>query len=510
MVAVVSGNGLGLLNGSLSQLGLISGGAAGLGQSRDLQYLNAANGNLVLQGADSALVFNGISLSDLRTYNSEGGGTGQGWLWGFSRNVFGLTGTVNTAGSTIKRTAEDGSVLTYTYDSSIGSYRAAGEAGTRDALKWDPSTVRWTWTDTDSRRQEMYNANGTLVSASDPLTGGSYTLAYTNQLLTSITAADGDVLTFGYDAQGRVTSLSTKEVPAGGGAAVTRTAVTYGYDALGRLTTVTTSLDSDSQASTSSFTSTYEYDGTSNRISRLTQSDGVAVAYAYTQGADSIWRVTTITTGSGSEASVQTIAYATVVEQGVTLNATTITDASGRGWTYKSDVSGRLVAVVSPAVNGQRQTTTYTYDANNNVTSVTDALGNKTAYGYDALGNRTSEQDQLGNTITRTYSSTNQLLTETTYRTATPGATPTSSSTPETVRYVYENDRLRFVIDAKGDVTENQYDSVGKLVMTRQFVGAKYAGGCCSVERCGRYAGRRRYAAATPNTHANNEYTVPS
>jgi len=473
MVAVVSGNGLGLLNGSLSQLGQIS-SAAGVGQSRDHQYINTSNGNLVLQAADAALVFNGVSLSDLRTYNSEGTGLGQGWIWGFSRKVGGLTGTVNAAGSTIQRTAEDGSVLTYAYDTSTGVYRATAEAGARDALKWDTATSRWTWTNVDSRQTETYNATGVLVAANDALTGGSYTLAYTNGRLVTVTSGDGDVLSFGYDAQGRITSLSTKEVPAGGTTAVTRTSVVYGYDELGRLSSVTTSLESDSLSTAETFSSVYVYDGTSNRIARMTQGDGTTVAYGYTEGSDGIFRVTTITTGTGPDASTQTLDYVT---DGQGRTSTTITDAGGRGWTYVSDASGRLVAIIEPAVDGVRQTTAYAYDANNNVTSITDALGNTTTFAYDAIGNRVFEQDAAGNTVTRTYNSNNQVVTQTTYRVATPGATPTASSTPETVRYVLENDRVRFVIDARGDVTENQYDNVGKLVTTRRFVGSKYAVG---------------------------------
>ena len=45
MSAVFTGNGLGLFNTSLSQLGY--GGGAGVGQGRDAQYVNVATGNLV-------------------------------------------------------------------------------------------------------------------------------------------------------------------------------------------------------------------------------------------------------------------------------------------------------------------------------------------------------------------------------------------------------------------------------------------------------------------------------
>jgi hypothetical protein len=52
MVAVVSGNGLGLINSSLSTLG--GGGAAGNalhGRSGERVYVNSATGNLIVQGS---------------------------------------------------------------------------------------------------------------------------------------------------------------------------------------------------------------------------------------------------------------------------------------------------------------------------------------------------------------------------------------------------------------------------------------------------------------------------
>ncbi|MGG6463274.1 hypothetical protein, partial [Solilutibacter silvestris] len=67
MVAVFTGNGLGLFRSSLGQLGMTLGGKAGLGQSRESQYVNVANGNLVLQGADEQLTWQGLNVGMLRT-----------------------------------------------------------------------------------------------------------------------------------------------------------------------------------------------------------------------------------------------------------------------------------------------------------------------------------------------------------------------------------------------------------------------------------------------------------
>lgn len=105
MVAVIAGNGLGLLGTSLQQLGLSLGGQPGLGQSGASQYVNVATGNLILQGQDERLIEQGLLAGLVRTYNSLGstgdwGGAG-GWLLGLDRKLGAITGTLNTTGSTL-------------------------------------------------------------------------------------------------------------------------------------------------------------------------------------------------------------------------------------------------------------------------------------------------------------------------------------------------------------------------------------------------------------------------
>ena len=198
MVAVIAGNGLGLGNTSLTQLGQAQGGASNLGQAQSRQYVNAANGNLVLQGQDQGLLFDGLPLNQLRTYNSlSPGGGSQGWLFGFSRSIGGLAGTVNTAGSTVSRVADDGSMMSYAYNASAGAYLSTGQSGSVDTLTWNAASSSWTRTDGASRQQETYNAAGQLTGLSSPESGASYSFGYNGNQLTTSTASDGDVLTLG-------------------------------------------------------------------------------------------------------------------------------------------------------------------------------------------------------------------------------------------------------------------------------------------------------------------------
>lgn len=66
MVAIVSGLGTGLFNnGAAPKIG------NGLGQAGEGVFVNAVNGNLVLQRRDELLIGRGLDTELLRTYNSQ-------------------------------------------------------------------------------------------------------------------------------------------------------------------------------------------------------------------------------------------------------------------------------------------------------------------------------------------------------------------------------------------------------------------------------------------------------
>src|SRR5262249_12686557 len=125
---------------------------------------------------------------------------------------------------------------------------------------------------------------------------------------------------------------------------------------------------------------------------------------------------------------------------------------------------------------GTSQTVAFAYDAQGNVTSVTDAKGNVVTYQYDANGNRVLERDAAGNTVTRVFGAKNELLAETTYLVPDPdGAGTLQPGTPLTARFAYDvEDHLRFAVSADGKVTEYRYDGFGQRVATIQYTGARF------------------------------------
>src|SRR5512144_184647 len=114
MVAVVTGNGLGLFNASNNILGLDIGQSA-FGRAGSNIFVNGATGNVLVQARDVYLSGRGADLFDLRTYNSRGAiastigdELGAGWARDGERRLVFSGGTPGSSG-TVTRTLGDGS-----------------------------------------------------------------------------------------------------------------------------------------------------------------------------------------------------------------------------------------------------------------------------------------------------------------------------------------------------------------------------------------------------------------
>ncbi|WP_172200541.1 DUF6531 domain-containing protein [Niveibacterium sp. COAC-50] len=476
MVGIVAGNGLGLSTSSRAVLGKEGAqGDASFGIAGERISVNASNGNLVVQHTDEELAAIGPDLGLLRTYNSQGAADGDnndGWRVSYYRQINGLEGGTNVSGSAICRVDGDGATSRYLFDDGRGLYVLSNGTGGDDTLQFDVVSNTWTWRDGDLPLNEVYEQ--------DPA-GGS------NWRLTSVRDTDGNATRIIYNASGTIQRLEswavgdasaretvyldygankqllqTRSSYRNGANVITRTLTRYAYDTLGRLSSVLTDTSPEDNTITDGrfHSITYEYDGTSTRLSRLVQGDGATVSITYSQIADR-WLVRQVVDARGL-----------------------VTNFAGDGATYVyvSTPSNATLLELDPS-SGQlvyrasgNEYAHYSYDEEGNVSSIT--IGSETtSLGYNN-GRMAWRQDAAGNRIERAYSVDGDLLCETAYATADPdGAGPAAASDPRKTYYVYDTKRhLRFVISPEGRVSEFLYDSFGQK---RSSI--SYLGGCVSL-----------------------------
>lgn len=444
MVGIVSGNSLGLGNSSLATLGQRSAqGNASQGRGGEQVFVNVASGNLVIAHNDDQLVAHGGGFQAVRTYNSQGllnDDNADNWSSGFYRRQLVLSGTYGQPGSTITRTERDGASALFSWDAASSSYVSTDGAGAYDRIVQQGSS--YVFTD---------GATGNIAKLVNP-SGESIQYDYTGNLLTRIRVVDSQ------------------------GATTTRTS--YTYDTRNRLSQVTVDLtpQDGSTADGKLYRTSYTYHGDSNRIATLTQSDGSQLTIDYVQ-VGSEFKVSSLRDALGQ---TTRFAYNTATR------TTQVTDPAGKVSSYAYDAKGQLLSITSPATNGVSAVQRFEYNANGDLIRSTDADGRTVFMAYDANGNQVLQRDGAGNTITRTYSSSNRLLSETVYTQPDPdGDGAAQASGAQTTRYVYDDAtglQLRFAVSAEGRVTEYRRNAYGEVISTLQHQTARYGAAAASTE----------------------------
>jgi RHS repeat-associated protein len=362
-----------------------------------------------------------------------------------------------------------GRVATHTVGNSGGSprtvtytYNTAGLLASMDGSRTDLSDVV----------SYTYDALGNMATETDPSGHVTYYNSYNLLgLPLSITYPDGIVEARTYDPRGRVLTDSY----------VGRT-TTYTYDANGLQKTATTPEGE---------VTTYTYDATHAVMSQVS-STGKAI-FNTRNAAGLITRVDT-DDDDGNLVTTATTVYDALgrVSQRI--------DAFNKITTYQYDVNGNVTSITDPnahtvqfaydALNRLAQSTdaagqivSYSRDAGDRATQITDANGNSTSYTYDAFnaatstlspdtgasaaafdsaGNTASSSDARGQSANSTYDASNRVVSQT-------------LSDGTSIAWTYDSGsggigKLASIVDSSGSLAWT-YDGNGRPASKTQVVG---------------------------------------
>ncbi|MEM0978786.1 MAG: RHS repeat-associated core domain-containing protein, partial [Cyanobacteria bacterium P01_H01_bin.58] len=225
-------------------------------------------------------------------------------------------------------------------------------------------------------RTFTYDELGRLATATD-LGDNTYTYAYFDNGLASITSAEGQVRRYTYDGDDNLESILYGD----------GTAKRFTYNDENRLSQ--TLLESGESVS-------YVYDEVGRVISEIS-STGDTVTTTYTDDG----RVSTLENSSG-------ITRYTYDVEG---NLSGIESPNGSSIRYEHDAMGRLIELGEKATaDGVEAITRYGYDAVGNLISVTDPTGGDTVMTYDAVNRLETRTMPNGVTTTYGYNDVDQVI----------------------------------------------------------------------------------------------------
>ena len=497
MVAIVSGNTLGVSLTSLATLGNQGTiGKAAHGNTGEQVYVNVSSGNLVVQDRDDQLLGRGLDAFALRTYNSRGAfddDNGDNWSSGFYTRNLVVAGTPNAAGSTVTRIAQDGASASYAWDAASQSYRTTAGAGAYDTITFAAGV--FTWTDGDTGMQESYRQSDGKLTATSDGKGNQVAFDYNAAgRIAKVTTATGDFLTYEYVSG----TNDVKSITATAADGTTTRRASYAYKD-GQLNSITVDLSPADLSTTDNnkYTTTYVHNKDTRRLESITQADGTRLSFEY----DTSGRVAKVTDALNQ---VTTFSYLT--------GRTKVTDALSKVTYYDYDAAGQLKSITAPPVAGISQVTSFTYNASGDLVKVTHPGGRFVEMGYDANGNRTLEIDKAGNTVERKFDSGNRLVAEAKYLVRDPDGLAGSlkPSAPVVNRYVYDTagkNLLRFEVRPEGRVTEHRYDAFGQRTLTFTYLGDRFDTSGLLADQAPTLAAMETFASsAMPGGASRTEY----
>ena len=384
--------------------------------------VNTHTGNFFLERNEFLIPARGFNLDISFKYNSynfdleKSYGNG----WSFEYDIRYSTDTLNGKVITWGNGRED------TYKLLPGGAYKAPLGFFNTLSQYQPN--KFLLTELDGVKYYFDNAvHKRLTKMEDP-NGNFINLNYTDSLLTSLTNAAGQTITFTYNAAGRLATVVDAV------ATPTRT-FSYAYDNLGNLKEVTDPLGGKNK---------YTYlingpmktlaDKNNNLVNVIYFADysaseviGCNRRISFSYDTTSLTTVVTDHLKTGNQVTtykyrrLENLAWITNMSGnccGYNMsyefddfgNKIKETDANGGIYTYTNDANGNRLTMTDP----QNQTSTFTYTtAFNNLTSVTDPKGNIYTLGYNANGNLTQLVAPGNQIYNATYSPNGDIITST-------------------------------------------------------------------------------------------------
>lgn len=445
--------------------------------------VNTLSGNLFIPRTDIYVPARILDLDISFYYNSylftEDYGFGKGWT--FQYNIkYGFDTAAPGA-----RVILWGDGREDKYDSLTGGTYKTPRGFFNTLAQYQPG--KYVITELDGFKYFFDNAAHKRITKMEEPNGNYINFNYTDTLLTSITNAAGQSISFTYNTQGRLATVVDA-------IAIPSRTYTYTYDAVGNLREVKDPLNGKYQ---------YTYlvngpmksiaDKNNNKVDIIYFPDmsiseligcNKRMSFSY----DTASQKTVVTDHLAAGNQVTTYTYQKLDklywitsmsgnccgfnmkyeydDQG---NQTKMTDANGQVYTYTYDPNGNMLTATDPL----NQVSTYTYTTDfNKINSYKDPKGNLYTMSYDSDGNMTQLITPGNNIYTATYaangdilSSTNPKGTSYTYNYDAWG-NPVSVTGPNGYSATLSFDargRLLAYTDARGNNVTNEYDILNRL-----------------------------------------------
>ena len=386
-------------------------------------------------------------------------------------------------GNLTTTTDANGNKVTAVFDANGNKVSSTDGDGQKTAYTYDPANQQTSSTEPD----------GTTVSRIDFTPDGS---------VADTVDGTGAKTSYTYDSQNRKISSTDPD----------NRETTYGYDADGDLTTVTTS----------SGTTTYTFDK-AGRTTGVSYSDGKTPSVTLTYDADG--QRISMTDGTGTT-SWSYDAFGEPVAE---------TDGAGETVGYGYDNDGNATSVVYPG--GTAQTVTQTFDKADRLSAVTDWNSQKSTFSYDPDGALTGTVYPNGDTVTNSVDNAGNQSGTTLSGAATAslgyardkadqvtGVTPTTALPGSAQTEAYTADQqlksstsgstaTAYAYNAAGDPTTaagnaQAFDAAGQLCWT--LPGTATSGSPCTTAPTGAttytYDAQGDRTAATPATGTDTTY----